>query len=315
MTDENDVNVYGLVPNKGANLAALILFAILWVWNTIAGVWTKQWWFGISFFIGCGLETAGYIARFLSSDDPYELNYFLVQIICLTLAPAFFMGGVYYLLAKFAMIYGSDTSRLKPMHYSYIFISCDLLSIVLQAIGGGMASTALTNDEDTGPGTHVMVAGLAVQVAAMTLFFLLCFDFSYRIYSRKRTAKLSNPDISPDQLDAELFEPKYSFIRRNQPWYHIFLGAIAICSILIYIRCIYRLIELAEGWEGYLILRERYFLVLEALIVVIGTAVLSIVHPGFVFFGRTTSIPVKGLHRKKHFLDHRVTEEEKEENF
>ena len=65
------------------------------------------------------------------------------------------------------------------MWYSYIFISCDLLSIVLQAIGGGMAASATQNGDSTTSGTHIMVAGLAVQVASMSLFlsaFALTFS-------------------------------------------------------------------------------------------------------------------------------------------
>ncbi|VVT51963.1 uncharacterized protein SAPINGB_P003271 [Magnusiomyces paraingens] len=306
-SSESNTNVYGLIPNRDANLAALILFAILWGWNTVIGIYTKQWWFFTAFFIGCGLETAGYIGRYLSHGDPYNINYFLDQIVCLTLAPAFFMGGVYYLLAKFSMIYGSGVSRLKPMVYSYIFISCDLLSIILQAIGGGMAATALDENKDTDPGTHIMVAGLAVQVAAMSVFGALSFDFIWRVIKMKKKGRTEHPNLSDKELDALIFEPKYAFIRNKEPLYHIFLYAIFTCSLLIYVRCIYRLIELAEGWDGYLILHEPYFLVLEALIVFLGVLSLSIVHPGFVF-GRNTSIPVKGLHKKKHFEE---TEEEK----
>lgn len=210
------------------------------------------------------------------------------------------MGGVYFLLAKFSMIYGQGVSRLPPMAYSYIFISVDLASIVLQAIGGGMAATALQDDKDTDSGTHIMVAGLAVQVAGMSAFFILGLDFMWRVIKKEKQALAANPHLSRQELDALLFEPKYASIRNKRPLFRIFIGAIIICSVLIYIRCIYRLIELAEGWSGYLITHERYFLVLEALIVFLGVFCLSAVHPGFVF-GRYTKIPVKGLHGKKHF--------------
>lgn len=107
--------------------------------------------------------------------------------------------------------------------------------------------------------------------------------------------------MSDEDVDAMLFDPKYASVR-NKPIFRIFVYAIALCSVLIFVRCIYRLIELAEGWTGYLILREAYFLVLEALIVFIGTFVLSVIHPGFVF-GRNANIPVKGLGKKKKVVD------------
>ncbi|OZJ01408.1 hypothetical protein BZG36_05660, partial [Bifiguratus adelaidae] len=65
------------------------------------------------------------------------------------------MAGIYYMLAKFTVIYGGQFSKLKPMTYSTIFILFDLISIVLQAIGGGMAAVALLNNTNTDDGTHI----------------------------------------------------------------------------------------------------------------------------------------------------------------
>ena len=84
----------------------------------------------------------------MSSNDMGNLNDFLDQIICLTIAPAFFTGGVYYLLAKLVVIYGEKYSLLKPMQYSIIFITCDVISLVVQAIGGTMAATALKKESE-----------------------------------------------------------------------------------------------------------------------------------------------------------------------
>jgi hypothetical protein len=175
----------GLIPSHSANLAGIILYAIAWVYHTVVGIYYKQWWFFMTWFIGCGLETAGYIGRFNSSTDITNMDDFLDQIICLTLAPAFFMGGVYYLLAKLAMVYGPEFSLLKPMHYSLVFIICDLISIVIQAAGGGIAAIAVENNDDTTPGTHVMVAGMAFQVFSMVIFILLFGHFMYRVYTNK----------------------------------------------------------------------------------------------------------------------------------
>lgn len=292
MSDSNnDVNNYGLTPNYACNLTALVLFSILWVVHTILGVYYKQWWFGIAFFIACGLEVAGYIGRFLSASNPYILNDFLVQIICLTLGPAFFMGGGYYQLAKFAMVFGPNVSRLKPMMYSYIFMSCDFLSIVIQAIGGAMAAIALDDNNNTDPGTHVMVAGLAIQVASMTLFIGFFIDFFISVFKARKAAVLA---LGPEQADT-VFDPRYSHIRKSR-LLKPFVAALSVFTLFIYIRCIYRTAELAEGWSGYLILHERYFLVLEALIVFLGVLSVTVFHPGFLF-GKM-HIPVEGLRKK-----------------
>lgn len=268
----------GLVPSHQANLAGLILYAIAWGYHTIVGIYFKQWWFLVAWFVGCGLETAGYVGRFNSSTDITNMNDFLVQIICLTLGPAFLMGGVYYLLAKLAMVYGPQYSPLKPMHYSLIFILCDLSSIIIQAIGGGMAAVAVQNDENTGPGTHVMVAGMAIQVFSVVLFICFFTHFMWTIYRNRHSAN---------------FDPQYTNLRAKRafkllPW------AISWCVLCVFIRSVYRICELAEGWTGYLIETERYFLILDGLFIYFAVLSLSIIHPGFAL-GREV-IPVKGFH-------------------
>jgi hypothetical protein len=268
----------GLIPSHSANLAGIILYAIAWAYHTVVGIYYKQWWFFIAWFIGCGLETAGYVGRFESSTDITNMNDFLVQIICLTLAPAFFMGGVYYLLAKLAMVYGPEFSLLKPMHYSLIFIICDLISIVIQAAGGGLAAIAVENNKNTAPGTHVMVAGMAFQVCSMVTFILLFGHFMYRVYTNEGKRQ---------------FNPDYTHLRSKLS-FRLLPFAMSWCVLCVFIRCVYRVIELSEGWTGFLIVNERFFLVLDGLFIYLGVLGLSFVHPGFAL-GRDV-IPVKGLH-------------------
>lgn len=287
MPTEKPPGFYGdMTPDKAVNLAGVILFAIFWGIHTGLGLWFKQWWFLIAFFIGNGLETAGYIGRFKSSDDVYNMDYFLVQIICLTLGPAFLMGGVYYLLAKLVTIYNENLSILKPMHYSLLFICCDILSIVIQAAGGGVASTALKNEDSTDTGTHIMVAGIAFQVFTMSVFLIFFFVFMWRMFKAVKR--------SPDRGESE-FNPQFAYLRQKfmLRWFPL---AITLAVLAIYIRCVYRVAELAEGWDGFLIQHEPYVLALDGLMVLLSVIFLTIIHPGFAL-GRKV-IPVKGLHKK-----------------
>lgn len=97
----------------------------------------------------------------------------------------------------------SQFSLLKPWLYLTIFCTVDLIAIVVQvrlsflprpvvssltssfsqAVGGAMAAIALKNDDSSSSGTHIMVAGVAIQLAGyVTSFFsfpsLLIFCFS-----------------------------------------------------------------------------------------------------------------------------------------
>ncbi|KAK9466073.1 RTA1 like protein-domain-containing protein [Lipomyces arxii] len=292
--DPNTYNVYGYTPRRAENLAALILFAIAWAMHTGLGVYHRQYWFGTSMFIATGLETAGYIARYLSSYNPDIVNDFLVQIICLTLGPAFFMAGMYFLLAETVIIWGIDHSRLKPWAYSQLFISLDVVSIILQAVGGGMAATALVNGTEVGTGTHIMVAGLAFQVFGTTIFFLACLDFFWHVYTWKsqtqeaaRPSYIPNLDANFDQLDtfhsSALAGPeKFAKIRESKQTKIFVIGALA-AVVFVYIRSIYRVVELSIGWTGYLMAEEGYFLVLDTLMVFIATWIMWVLYPAWCY--------------------------------
>uniref|UniRef100_A0A060TAK6 Sphingoid long-chain base transporter RSB1 n=1 Tax=Blastobotrys adeninivorans TaxID=409370 RepID=A0A060TAK6_BLAAD len=281
----NSYSLFGMVPNRDANLAGVILFAIVWGFQTILSAWYFQWWWLVTSFIACGLETGGYVGRYLASfTDHDSMNDFLVQIICLTLGPAFLTGGLYYQLAKVVTIYGEQFSVLKPMHYSALFITCDLISIVLQAIGGGMAAVAAQNGTDASSGTHIMLAGIVFQVASMLTFMILFALFLFRVWNGHRQGKSE-------------FKAQFAHLQQR-PVFKLFVICLWWCTICVFIRCVYRVAELSEGWNGYLIVTERYFLVLDGLFVFLGTLSLTIIHPGFAL-GRGV-IPVDGLHTKKY---------------
>lgn len=75
--------------------------------------------------------------------------------------------------------------------YTYVFVGCDLLALVLQAIGGGMAATA--NDSvGSRRGVDIMIAGLISQVVTMVLFLAIWLDFVLRTRRAKRTGTLSH---------------------------------------------------------------------------------------------------------------------------
>lgn len=296
-------NLYGgMTPSFGGNLALAIVMGIFFILHSSLGFWFKQWWFGIAFFCGCGLEMAGYVGRTLSNNDYTNLNYFLDQIICLTIAPAFIMGGIYYLLGKFIMIFGTQYALLKPMHYSYIFIFCDVVSLVIQAAGGGLAATSLINNESPDNGTHVMVAGLAFQVFSMSFYIFLYLHFFHKIgYLQKSKYQQFKPH----------FNPKYKHLRERKLFYY-FPIAVFCAVIFVYVRCIYRVVELAEGWSGFLITHEVYFMILDALMMALSMLFLLIFHPGYILDGRNESIPVKGM--KNYDQDEEKDESIEKEN-
>ncbi len=100
------------------------------------------------------------------------------NIICLTIGPAFFSAAIYLCLARIVVIYSPTCSRLAPRTYTLIFITSDVVALVLQATGGAQAHSANGNT-----GVDIMIAGLSWQVASMCAFSVLVLDFVWRCRS------------------------------------------------------------------------------------------------------------------------------------
>ncbi|KAK9469205.1 RTA1 like protein-domain-containing protein [Lipomyces arxii] len=263
---------FDYVPLTGPNLAALIIFAIAWIMHTGLGWIYRKFWFMGCMFITMGLETAGYIGRYIAHTDPYNKTTFLLQIVCLTFAPAFFMAGIYYLLGEIVVVWGVRHSRVSPWTYSKVFICLDLFSILLQGAGGGIASSAESGDPIMHTGTYVMIGGLGFQVLVTAFFFIVCADYFFRV--RRRSKQV---DVRDDSMISEESN-RFAHVR-NSRLAKTFIVATFIATVLIFARSIYRVIELSYGWNGYLMTEEGYFLVLDTLMVSIASLISWIFYP------------------------------------
>ena len=150
--------------------------------------------------------------------------------------------------------------------YLWIFCTCDIISLVVQAVGGGMAATQSSKiGGDTSTGTNIMVAGIVFQLASITVFVALAVDFVCRCFRHR--------ELVPRLLERD---PRKSL----RPAIVLFC-ATAFSIVCIYVRCIYRTIELAQGWDGYLIKRERFFVAMDGAMMVPCVINFNIFHPGW----------------------------------
>ncbi|KAK3685833.1 RTA1 like protein-domain-containing protein [Podospora appendiculata] len=101
-----------------------------------------------------------------------------------------------------------------------------------------------------------MVAGIAFQLATMSIFAVLAGDFFLRVVVRNNKSK----NVLPREVKLVLL-------------------AMAVAFVMIYVRSVYRTVELAQGWDGYLITREGYFIGLDAALMFVAVAVLLVFDP------------------------------------
>lgn len=260
------VKVWGFVhyqPNLPANILFMVIFAALFVAQIILGRRYRTTTVMVAMACGLGSEVAGYIARVMIHIDPFVEPYFLWYLICLTIGPAFLSAGIYVTLGKVVVVYGEKISRIRPGTYTVIFMGCDLFSLVLQALGGGIAASVPFFDTKTvNLGTHILVAGLSIQVASLFFFSCASLEFFWRVHKNPSLRSQENMDIA------------------NSTRFKWFLRALGLATVLLFVRTFFRAIELSQGFGGKPANNEIEFMVLDGTMVIIASTLLTILHPG-----------------------------------
>ncbi|KAF2455091.1 RTA1 like protein-domain-containing protein [Lineolata rhizophorae] len=264
-------SIYGYRPSIPANAFFLAAFAISFIAHIVQGVRYKTWSFMVGMTIGCICEIGGEVGRLILHDDPFDDIGFNLQICLLTIAPAFFAAGVYLCLKHLVLTFGADISRIPAAWYTYIFITCDFISLVLQGAGGGTAATADDGDRDqVDLGNNLMMAGLSFQVFTLVIFAVLSFEYFTRV--RKHRHELNT---------------KTTELRRSSK-FRFFIVCLAISYTAILLRCIYRIIEMAGGWGNEIMQHEVTFMILDPTMILIASSVFNFFHPGRCFKNRRT---------------------------
>lgn len=280
-----EASIYGYYPNLGANAFFIAFFAVCFLVNLGLGFRYKTWTYMVALTLGCLTEAIGYGGRLIMRDNPFGDTGFIMQICCLIIAPAFNSAAIYLTLKHITLCFGPEFSLLKPRFYTYIFIAADVIALVLQAIGGAFASTADDQDQQD-LGDNLMMAGISWQVVALFFFAVMV---SFYVFRRWRGVKTHHP------LNAEAA----ATIRDVK--FRLFALGIVTAWLAIFIRCVYRIIEMAGGWGNDIMRNEPGFIVLEGVYVYVhvkqgvpkltnfdsmlvwATLVQTAFHPGYCF--------------------------------
>lgn len=105
-------------------------------------------------------------------------------------------------------------------------------------------------------GETIIISGLVVQILFFTAFVITAGTFHKRMLKTKHT------------------RVPYESI----PWQKHMI-TLYLASVLIWVRCVFRLIEYAQGNDGYLISHEVYLYIFDALLMWLTMVVLAVIHP------------------------------------
>jgi hypothetical protein len=275
--------LYGYYPNLGANVFFASLFGLLLLAQLIIGTYTRTWTFMLAVGLGIFGEMTGYIGRLIMHKNPWSDVGFEMQICCLVLAPSFLAAGIYLTLKHMVIYCGPEYSRLKAKWYPWIFIGSDLGSIIVQAIGGGVAASAKNNAAKSllTAGDALIITGIALQSVTMAVCGSMVLDFFLRRRKARNEEKAEVEGTTDMSLEATTLPNDVN--TRSPLRFRIFCWAIGFAFSTILIRCIYRLPEMAGGWGNPRMRDEPVFLALDGAMVAMASIAFTVAHPGFMF--------------------------------
>ncbi|KFA50462.1 hypothetical protein S40293_07904 [Stachybotrys chartarum IBT 40293] len=191
-----------------------------------------------------------------SNEAPtYTLGPYIMQTLLLLLAPALYAASIYMILGRIIVLTEGDRLSIIPRKWlTKLFVFGDVLSFLLQGAGGGiMASGSL---EALHNGERIIISGLVVQIIFFSLFAITACIFHVRL-SHSPTEKVVAFDI---------------------PW-RKYLHVLYIVSFLVIVRSMFRLIEYAQGNDGYLISHEIYLYIFDSLLMWLAMMAFAWEHP------------------------------------
>lgn len=321
----DEENLYGYHLNVGANYFFLVVYGIITLYFLSMCTISRYHWFNITFFIGYAVEFVGFVGRVKAIHAVTSTSWYIVQFLCLTIAPTFIMAGIYFFLAQLTVVYGRQFSTLRPMWYSYLFISSDIISFLIQAAGAGIAATTFSSPKMQNIGLDIAIGGVSFQLFSMTIFILLWLDFLRKVYfansSDTATMNATFKNYfrmlwSTDKaynFQRNVREPSYAskFADiRSRKLMRYFPLYVSFSLALIYIRCIYRIVEFSVGFSGFILNHEAFLMVFDALMISLAGCIYVYFHPVWVF-GRHNILKRKHISKREDEEESKVDDEPK----
>ncbi|KNG46080.1 hypothetical protein TW65_07102 [Stemphylium lycopersici] len=217
--------LWAYFPNFAAAVAFSALFGILTIAHLCQAVMYRNGFCWVIIMAGLW-ETGAYAFRTLGSKDQQSSGIATVAQILVLVAPIWVNAFAYMVFARIVHFY-SPTRKVwffSPSILALVFVTLDIVSFVVQLVGGGMAGPG-SSAESQKKGLDLYMGGIGMQEAFIVLFLGLVIRFHR------------------DQLQAERVE---CLTAEKMRWRWL-IWTLYECLLAITIRIIYRLVEFSAG--------------------------------------------------------------------
>lgn len=281
-THDDDIRLfYGYIPSLPATVVFTVFFFLSTTVHLGQAIRYKMWYLLFTVVAAGNLEVTGWAARTYSHFEPGKLMPYLIQTIATINAPTPLLAAYFIILAEVIRRLGPCYSRLRPKMYAIVFLTADLVALSVQGVGGTIAAIAAGNDTDPEKGGRIMLGGIIFQMIAITAYMIFAVEFIYRYLKDKPFQRPNN-------------EPPTGSYFMDKKMKAVLFGS-AFGSVALYVRSVYRTIELIDGWEGRIITTELYFNAMDGAMILLTMICLNFFHPGRLLGPSTALKPVESM--------------------
>ncbi|KAK0210389.1 putative RTM1-like protein [Desarmillaria ectypa] len=248
---DSQFQLYRYTPSA----VAATIFAVIFFLSSIFQAWktfkARSWCYS-AMIIGGLMEGVGYIGRIMSHKDPKALGPYIMQTLLLLVAPALYAAAIYVVLGRLIRtLHAEQYSLIRLNWLTKFFVLGDVISFFLQSGGGGIMSSGTSQMLKIGQ--YVVIVGLIAQITWFGGFIFVAGVFHYRMRVVPTVTEKTN-------------------WRRLM---HVLYAA----STMILVRSAFRVIEFAEGNDGYLMRSEVWMYVFDSVLMAGVITLFNIFHP------------------------------------
>lgn len=180
---------------------------------------------------------------------------FIMQSLLLLVAPALYAASIYMVLGRIIRrLDAEEYAIIRTKWLTKVFVIGDVISFFVQSGGAGIQAKGDLDSFNTGK--NIVIAGLIIQIIIFGFFVVVTGLFHIRINKLPTGAS----------VDSRLSWRKHMY-------------AMYFCSAIILIRNLIRVVEYAQGNDGYIITHEWMLYIFDAVFMFSVTVVYLVLHP------------------------------------
>ena len=245
-------------PKEAPAIFAAIMFLLIGITNLVFTIRTRTW-FVLFIPITAAMECGGYIFRIIMLHHPGRTVFILMQVL-LVVSPIFLTLVDYKAVGHLLRVANLRGGCLRPAWISRVFLASDILCLLIQTGGAGLASSSNLNTLKTAK--NLLLLGLALQLVFFGIF--TCITVYVNL--------------------------KRKYCLRGVAQYKPCFWCLYSTIILLFVRNFYRVIEFSAGITGDIATHESYLYIFDFTLIWLCMLSFTVWHFGFYL---RPSVPVQ----------------------